>query len=87
MGSSQSDEQRSERSTVWAVVCGEADDQGTIEDSQVQAVYDTREAATAHVEYSNDASDEIGQLSGLVYWVEGWDVRSGAFDPDDEEAL
>jgi hypothetical protein len=76
-----------ERATIWAVFCGEANEEGVIQDSQVRSVYDTKDAATAHVEYANEALAEVGQIAGLVYWVESWDVRSGAFDPDDEEAL
>jgi hypothetical protein len=72
---------------VWALFFGEANDEGTIEEPQVHAVYDTQEAATAHADYVNELLHEIGELAGPVYWVETWDVRSGKFDPDDEEGL
>jgi hypothetical protein len=76
-----------ERQTVWAVFCGEANDEGVMEDSLVRVVYDTKEAATDHVRYADEALDHVGELAGLVYWVESWDVRSGGFDPEDQEAL
>jgi hypothetical protein len=74
-----------ERGAVWAVLCGEENEEGVIEDSQVRAVYDTKDAAADHLDYVSEAFK--GDLAGPVYWVERWDVRSGGFDPEDEQAL
>lgn len=71
---------------MWAVLCGEEDAEGVIEDAQVRAVYDTNEAATDHVEYVNEVLRGADELAVLIYWVERWDVRRG-FDPEDEAAL